>query len=65
LEAFPADGDWGVDADEDEEGASEKGVEDGFGVDIGCYPSFAPALGYEVEEVGGACKGVLGLGLRF
>lgn len=63
LETLPADGDGRVDADEDEEGAAEEGVQDSFSIDVGCYPAFAPPLGDKFEEVGGVCEGVFGLRL--
>lgn len=48
LMPAPADCYGGIDADEDEEGAAAEGVEDGFGVDVGCYPAGPPVFCYEV-----------------
>lgn len=58
MVAGPADGDGGVDGEEDEEGAAEELVEDGFAVDVGCYPSLSPLLGDEVQEVVCGAEGV-------
>lgn len=42
---------WRVDADQDEEGTAGEDVQNGFIVDVRCYPARSPALGYEVQEI--------------
>ena len=59
LESFPPYADWGIDADEDEEGSAQQHVEYGLCVDVCGDPSFTPSLCDEVKKVLGAGEGVL------
>ena len=49
FEALPAYANRCVDADHEEEGAFDEGVDDLIVPEIGCNPAFAPSEGYEVE----------------
>ncbi len=51
LETLPSNRNWGVNGDQDEEGAAEEFVEDRFGVNVCCYPSVLPSLCDEVKKV--------------
>lgn len=55
--AFPADEEWRVDGDEEEEGPAGEGVEGGLGHDVRGHPSVAPALGDMLKESICGCKG--------
>lgn len=59
IASFPAHVNWSIDADENEEWSTEKFVEYGFGVDVGCHPAFAPSFGDKVQEVLGGIENVL------
>jgi len=56
LKAAPADTDWSVDTDENEERPPKELIEDGFGVNICSDPTFPPLLGDEVKQVLGGVE---------
>jgi hypothetical protein len=58
LESTPADAHRCVNAHQDEEWSSKELIQDFFGVNVCCYPSFTPLLCDKVQQIFCSAEGV-------